>query len=186
MADQFDKKSTTRLRLDDGVAFERLYHKYNRKLYNFAFKMLHSRVESEGIVQDTFIKLWENRKKLDDSLSVSGYLFKIAQNKIYNLFRSRINDMYYREYLKEYAHKLETTLEEKIDQNDLFILFEQLIDKLPDRRKEIFLLSRNEGLTYKQIAVKLGISENTVDTQIRKALDFFRQNLREKYLSMYS
>jgi RNA polymerase sigma-70 factor (ECF subfamily) len=73
--------------------------------------------------------------------------------------------------------KFDFNTEEIIYFNDLAALLEKLINKLPPRRKEIFLLSRMDGLTYIEIAKKLDITENTVDTQIRKALDFLRQKL---------
>jgi RNA polymerase sigma-70 factor (ECF subfamily) len=124
------------------------------------------------------------RSGLDESHSFNGYLFKIAQNDIYNLFRKRINEKYYQEYFLEYAEKLECSLEDKINYNELVEIIDQLIEELPDRRKIIFTFSRKEGLTYREIADKLDISENTVDTQIRKALDYIRQHLRNKYFSL--
>jgi len=176
-----DKRWVCRLKAGDDQAFEKLYHKYSKKLFNFGYKMLQSKQEAEGLVQDTFLKIWEIRYKLDENYSFSGYIFKIARNKIYNIFRARINERFYREYLQEYAETLEDNLERELDYNELNTFYIELISRLPERRKEIFLLSRNEGYTYREIAQKLQISENTVDTQIRKSLDFFRQSLREKY-----
>ncbi|MGD2034139.1 MAG: RNA polymerase sigma-70 factor [Bacteroidales bacterium] len=179
-----DKRWVGRLKAGDDTAFEKLYLKYNKKLFNFSYRLLQSRQEAEGLVQDTFMKLWEMRYKLDENYSFSGYIFKIARNKIYNIFRVRINERYYREYIQEYAEKLENNLERKLNYDELNTYYLDLISKLPERRKEIFLLSRNEGYTYREIAQRLQISENTVDTQIRKSLDFFRQSLREKYTTV--
>jgi len=183
MPDKLVKRLVLRLKEGDSAAFEKLFCQYHQKVFNFALKMLHSKMEAEGVVQNTFVKIWENRSSLDETHSFHGYLFKIAQNDIYNHFRKRLNEKYYREYLLEYAEKLESSLEEKINLNELEVIVEEIMSNLPERRREIFLLSRNEGLTYKEIGLKLNITENTVDTQIRKALDFFRQHLRNKYLS---
>ncbi|MBA7513984.1 RNA polymerase sigma-H factor [subsurface metagenome] len=177
-----EKRLVARLKFGDGLAFEKLFLKYNQKLFNFSYKMLHSKQDAEGIVQSTFLKIWETRYKLDENHSFSGYLFKIAQNKIYNLFRTRVNERYYKEYIEEYAEVLENSLEQEIDYKELQEYYKKLVTKLPEKRKQIFLLSRNEGLTYREIALKLQISENTVDTQIRQALDYFRQSLREKFI----
>ncbi len=177
-----DKRWVIRLKSGEGKAFEKLYLKYNRKLFNFGYKMLHSKQEAEGLVQDVFLKIWEKRYTLDENHSFSGYLFKIAQNKIYNIFRQRINERYYREYLEEYAESLEHSLEQRFDYKELEKFYNELISRLPEKRKRIFILSRNEGYTYREIAEKLQISENTVDTQIRKSLNFFRQSLREKFI----
>ncbi len=178
-----DQRLVIRLKAGDGEAFEKLFMKYNQKLCNFCYNILHSRQDAEGIVQSTFLKIWETRHLINENLPFGGYIFKIAQNKVFNLLRKQINHRYYLEYLQEYTEMLENTTEKSILYNELENIIHHLINSLPERRREIFLLSRNEGLTYKEIADRLGISENTVDTQIRKALDYFRQSLREKIVS---
>jgi len=181
MINQHDKRLVIRLKTGDGIAFEKLFKKYNQKLYNFCFRMLRSRQEAESIVQNTFLKIWENRQSLDETLSFNSYLFKIARNRVFNELRSMLNQRYYREYLAEYIETFENTTEKELNYSELDQLLKSLIAQLPERRKQIFLLSREEGLTYREIAEKLKISENTVDTQIRKALDHFRQYLREYF-----
>lgn len=182
MFDQQDQKLVVRLKTGDGEAFEKLFNKYNQKLCNFCFRILRSKQEAEGVVQNTFLKIWETRQMLNENLPFNSYIFKIAQNKVFNLLRKQINQRYYIEYLEEYTEMLENSTEKRILFNELEKTIQILMDQLPERRKEIFLLSRNEGLTYKEIADKLKISENTVDTQIRKVLDYFRQSLREKII----
>ena len=179
-----DKRWVIRLKAGDNLAFERLFNKYNQKLFNFSYRLLRSKQEAEEIVQNTFLKIWENRFTLDENYSFSAYLFRITQNRILNEFRSRINQHYYREYLMEYAENMDNTVEKEIDFSELNKIIKMLISQLPERRKQIFLLSRNDGLTYREIADKLNISENTVDTQIRKALDYFRHCLREQLSRM--
>ena len=179
MINKNDSQLVIRLRDGDGKAFEKLFHKYNQKLYNFCYHMLRSKHEAESMVQNVFMKIWENRHMLDESLSFNSYLYKIAKNKVYNEFRSRLNQRYYREYLVEYAETFDNTVEKEINFSEFDQLLKDLMERLPERRKQIFLLSREEGLTYREIAEKLAISENTVDTQIRKALDYFRQYVRE-------
>jgi RNA polymerase sigma-70 factor, ECF subfamily len=182
MIEQQDKKLVIRLREGDGVAFEKLFYKYHAKLFNFSFRLLRSKQEAENIVQQTFLKVWEYRENLDENSSFSGFLFKVSHNQVFNQFRSRLNHRYYLEYLMEYAETLENTVDRQIDYTELEAYVHKLLQQLPERRKEIFLLSREQGLSYKEIADKLDISENTVDTQIRKVLNYFRQALREKVL----
>jgi RNA polymerase sigma-70 factor (ECF subfamily) len=184
MIDQHDQKLVARLKTGDDRAFEKLFKKYNQKLCNFCMKMLRSKTDAEGIVQNTFMKIWETRHLLNENLPFSSYVYKIARNKVLNEMRKQINQRYYIEYLLEYTEMLEDTTEKNILFSELEKTIHHLISLLPDRRREIFLLSRDEGLTYKEIADKLDISENTVDTQIRKVLDFFRQSLREKVLPL--
>jgi RNA polymerase sigma-70 factor, ECF subfamily len=179
MFDKHEQKLVILLKSGDHKAFELLFKKYNKKLCNFCLRILKSNQEAESIVQSTFLKIWEIRRSLNETLPFNSYIFKIAQNKVFNHLRKQVNQRYYVEYLAEYTEMLENTTEQTILYGELEKSIQKLIDHLPARRKEIFLLSRNEGLTYKEIAVKLNISENTVDTQIRKVLDIFRQSLRE-------
>ena len=179
MIDRQDRKLVIRLKEDDGVAFEKLFLKYNQKLFNYCYRLLRSKQEAEGIVQATFMKIWELRHELNEEQSFSGLIFKISRNRVFNEFRSRLNQRYYYEYLKEYAETLDNTTEKELDFLEIKAMIDSLLRQLPERRREIFLLSRDQGLSYKEIAKKLEISENTVDTQIRKALTHFREMFRE-------
>jgi RNA polymerase sigma-70 factor, ECF subfamily len=182
MIDQQEKILVARVKTGDEKAYEKLFNKYYQKLCYFCLRIVRSAPEAEGIVQHAFLKIWETRHTLNENLPFNSYLFRIAQNKAFNELRSQINRRYYTEYLKEFTEMLENTTENSILFKELEKTVQNLIDQLPERRKEIFLLSRNEGLTYKEIATRLDISENTVDTQIRKVLDHFRQSLREKIM----
>ena len=104
MLDLQDKKLVTQLKTNDITAFEKLFLKYNKRLYLYCFKMISNRFEAEEVTQDTFIKIWEARQNIDENRSFSGYLFKIAHNKLFNLIRKKINERYYKEYLEEYAN----------------------------------------------------------------------------------
>ncbi len=174
-----EKILVCQLKQGNDEAFKQLFLKYHKKLYHFSKKILKDRDESEGIVQNVFMEIWETRKRLDEEKSFSGYLFKIAKNKIYNTIRKKINEQVYREYIVSENHGNGPSVEDEYNSRHLSITIEKLIDSLPRRRKEVFLLSRDEGLTYKEIATKLKISENTVDTQIRSALNFLRNQFRK-------
>jgi DNA-directed RNA polymerase specialized sigma24 family protein len=86
----FDKRPAVGLKKSDGIAFEKPFINYNQKLFNFADKMLHSGTETEGIIQNTFTKLWETRSGSDETHSSSGYLLKMPKNEIFKLCRKRI------------------------------------------------------------------------------------------------
>jgi RNA polymerase sigma-70 factor (ECF subfamily) len=158
-------------------AFEQLFLKYQKKLYYFGYKILKNKEEAENLVQAVFMDVWENREQINEEKSFSGYIFKIAKNKISNLLRKKINEQMYFDYITEQKSNNEELKTDELISQQFEEIFDKLINSLPERRKEIFLLSRNDGLTYKEIALKLNISENTVDTQIRNALDY----LRERY-----
>jgi RNA polymerase sigma-70 factor (ECF subfamily) len=141
---------------------------------------LKSREDCEGLVQNIFSDIWENRERLDSTRSFYGYLFRIAKNKVYNHLRRNVNKQVYKEYIINSNMNSEYKTEADLDFSELNAIIEQSIAKLPPRRKEIFMLSRSEGLTYREIGRRLNISENTVDTQIRNALDFIREELKKR------
>lgn len=169
------------LRLGNPKAFEKLFLKYHRKVYYFCYSILRNREDCEGLVQNIFSDIWENRERLDSTRSFYGYLFRIARNKIYNHLRKNLNEQVYREYIINSNNSSDNKTEADLDLSELSNIIEETIGRLPPRRKEIFMLSRSEGLTYREIGRKLNISENTVDTQIRNALDFIKQELK-KYI----
>ena len=165
------------LKEGNSKAFEKLFLKYWGKLYHFCKRILKDKEESENLVQSIFMEIWENKSRIDEEKSFSGYLFKIAKNKVYNAIRKKVNEQVYKDYILLNTIKHEPSVESEYYSKHLTLTLEKLIDKLPPRRKEIFLLSRNEGQTYREIAKNLNITENTVDTQIRSALDFLREEL---------
>lgn len=167
------------LKQGNSRAFEQLFLKYQKKLYHFGYKILKNKEEAENLVQAVFMDIWENREQINEEKSFSGYIFKIAKNKIYNMLRKKINEQLYLNYITEHSSETEELRTEGSVSPQSEEMYEKLINSLPERRKEIFLLSRNDGLTYKEIALKLNISENTVDTQIRNALDFLRKKYKE-------
>jgi RNA polymerase sigma-70 factor (ECF subfamily) len=181
MAAKEDIILVNHLRLGNPKSFEKLFLKYHRKVYYFCYSILKNREDCEGLVQNIFSDIWENRERLDSTRSFYGYLFRIARNKIYNHLRKNLNEQVYREYIINSNNSSNNKTEADLDLSELSNIIEETISRLPPRRKEIFMLSRSEGLTYREIGKKLNISENTVDTQIRNALDLIRQELK-KYI----
>ena len=162
-------------------AFDVLYEKYHRALYLFALKLTKNPHEAEELVQSVFVTVWEKRQTVDPAKSFSVYLFSIARNRFYAMLRKRIVESYYVNYILNQDHPVTDDLEKQIEDNEINEIIQKLLQQVPERRQEIFRMSRNENLSYKQIAKKLQISENTVDTQIRNVLNFLRKEL-PKYL----
>jgi len=165
------------LQRGNAKAFEELYFRYHARLYNFCNTIIRNTQEAEGLVQEIFITIWENREKLDENKSFSGFIFKIARNKVLNRIKQKLTHNVYRKYMSD---KEPIDLRIEIESREMMVLIQKSIDALPEQTKEIFLFSRKDGMTYKEIARKLNISENVVDHEIRKAL----QKIRE-YLSKY-
>lgn len=160
------------------LAFDKVYQIYSHKLYSFVFKILKSDSEAEDIVQEVFVKIWESREKLSDHKLLNSYLFTIAYNHSIDLIRKRIHNNKYLEHLKNAAILQESVSEiTDLEYNELSSQVEGLIHQLPERQREVYLLHREEGLTYPEIAEKLGISKNTVENHMVKALKYLRENM---------
>ena len=121
-------------------------------------------------------KLWEKRKSLDQVRSINSYLFGITKNLVINKIKENLVCNIGKAYIRN-SQETEVDLNNEIAYKEFYNRVEKCLDELPERRREIFLLSRLEGLSYKQISAKLNITENTVDSQIRNALNFLRKKL---------
>ena len=171
-----------RLQKGDVEAFDLIYDKYSGKLYAFGLKYCRSTAEAEELVQSVFLKLWENYKNLKKESSFKSYLFTISYNEICKLFRKRnyqqkfINDTLY-----ENSQSF-TEIEDGIDYQSVLDRVQQIVDKLPERQKTIFLKSRQEGKSSKEIAKEVGLSPGTVDNYISEALKFIRSRLNNESL----
>ena len=162
------------------LAFNTLFRKYSGRLYRFAYGYLKSEEESEELVQEVFTKIWEKRKELKTELSFKSYLFTIAFNIIKKHFRREavIAEYFSTRVMEDFD--LETT--RKIHYDSLYQYISELVDQMPERRKEVFKKSRFEGLSIKEIAKEMSISRKTVENQLTDALKFMRTNLIKENL----
>lgn len=163
----------------DAKAFEKLFQLHHKKLYGFLYKLLNSKHDAEEIVQDTFVKIWERRKDFVEGNSFESFLFKIAKNSFLNLNRKKVN----RRVVESNILLKQPTYS---NQTEEYVLFEEtreildaIINDLPPKRQEIFILRRIEGLSRKEIAEKLDISVITVDSQLLKANKFIKEELKK-------
>ena len=172
-----------KLQKGDVEAFDLVYEKYAGKLYGFTLKYLKSTDETEELVQSVFLKVWENYKTLKKESSFKSYLFTIAYNEICNTFRRRSHlQKFIGEQLNDSSQTSNET-EELIDYNSIREQVDQIISKLPERQRTIFLKSREEGKSNKEIAIELDLSSGTVDNYISESLKFIRSNLHDKNFS---
>lgn len=178
-----DKESQhiNQLKKGDILSFEYLYNCWSGKLYNFVMRI--SRGDgylAEEIVQYVFIKVWENHESLDPDKSFGAYLCTIAKNQLVNIYQHRMQEYLYQEKTTS-SEQSENTTEKEVDYHLLEEYINSLIEQLPPARKEIFMLSRRSLLTNKEIAEKLHVSENTVESQITKAISFLRSKINQHY-----
>ena len=169
----------------DETAFTLVYNVYSEKVYRLAYKFLKDREQSEEIVQETFITLWTSREKLDPEGNMWLYLYVISKRlsinslKVIHKSNDRLKQLI-RETLLEH-----NDTEEDIIAGDLEIFTEKLIEKLPRQQQLVFKMSRDNGLSYKEIASELHISPNTVKNHMIQALKTLKANFKSSDLIFF-
>jgi RNA polymerase sigma-70 factor (ECF subfamily) len=158
-------------------AFSVLFDRYGKRLYHFSLSYLKSVEDAEEIVQEVFLKVWNNREFLSIQKSFESYLFTIAKNGILNTIRKSKSEQAYLNYKKNHPDK-NVLLDDELDFNELEKAYKKSIDKLSPKRKEIYLLSRQHSLSNTEIAEKMNISVKTVENQMTSAKSEIRKNLR--------
>jgi len=162
----------------DQKSFETLFRTYYALLCQFSRKYVKDKDDCEEIVQGFFLKLWDKREALDINESVKNYLFSSIRNRCLNYIKhEKIKLDYQSDMMKNPDAQIDTT--NFIMEVNLIERIDQCISDLPDRRREIFVLSREHGLKYREIADQLGISIKTVETQMGQALKELREKLKD-------
>ena len=169
---------THSLKQGDEAAFEQLMEWYAPQLTAYCLRFTKAREPAEEIVQDVFVNLWLRRSTLDPSSSLSGYLFKSTQNAAFNFLKKVARDASLQEQLwYDYQQQPVSAVSEPVVQ-ELEALVEVAIHQLPPKRRNIFRMSRQGGMTYEEIAQELNISKNTVKEQIARSSRAVRDFLR--------
>lgn len=158
-------------------AFEELYNGYFQRVYFFALKICKSKEIAEEVTQDTFITIWDKRNSLDTSLSVDGLIYKIARDFSFKQLRKIARIYSIEESLKNLLTNLDNSTEDEITYRECLKNIETVMEKLPQKRKEIFQRRIMEQQSIKMISENMGISENTTKTQLLKATRFVREQL---------
>lgn len=161
------------------VAFCHLFHAYYAKLHRYAFTILKDNDDAEDITQTVFLRLWEKKDELLMEEKIGGYLYKSTYNLSLNHIRNnktrdkRIKDA------NRAVNPIVNNVDEDILASELSTHIREVIDRLPERCRLIFLKSRIEGKKYIDIAAEMNISVKTVEAQIGKALKIFREELKD-------
>lgn len=159
---------------DNETAFSELYVRYKDKLHYFCLSLLKSEEETNDIVQEIFIRLWESRIFINPDLSFSSFLYTIARNRILNYFRDMDIDAKAKSILAQNKPVEEDVIESNLIYTEYQNILKEAIEQLSPQRKKIFNMSRMDNLTHKEIAEQLGISVNTVQEHISESLRFIK------------
>lgn len=166
------------------AAFDSLFEVYSQKLYGFALKYFKNETDAEELVQEVFVKVWENRRTLKSNLSFKSYLFTIALNQIRKHFNKKATTLRYLESLQNDPEFSENQAIPEDNYESALHQINLIIEQMPPRRREIFMKSKLEGKSSKEIATELNISAGTVDNQVSEALRFIRTRLKSENISL--
>jgi RNA polymerase sigma-70 factor (family 1) len=159
------------------AAYATIYDRYKRLMFDHALKKIGDADAAQDILQDVFLNLWTNRAQISESENLKGYLYTAVRNKIFNLIaHSKVRSIYATSMM-QYAQSGDITTDHLIRERQFTELIDREIASLPERMREIFLLSRKEHLKNKQIADQLNLSEHTVATQIKRAIRILKNRL---------
>jgi RNA polymerase sigma-70 factor (family 1) len=155
--------------------FESLYKTHQPSLINYANFFLKSEQDAIDIVQELFISLWEKKESFQKPDHIKAYLLKSVRNRCINKLNRNIKSNESSELLDDLVFN-EPTSQLNLEAKETETAIHKLIEKLPSKCKEIFILSRFEQLSYGEIANHLGISIKTVENQIGNAIKYIRKN----------
>lgn len=169
-----DKLLLQQLIAGNEQAFLTIFNTYKKEVYAYSLSILKSQTYAEEIVQEVFLKIWIKRNDLDVSLAFKPYIIVITKNMCLNFLKKAAYDNKMREEIFYQSQKSFNPIYDQIQNKELENLQKEALNLLPPRRRLIFEMSRNEAKSYKEISQELGISLNTVKSQMNKALETLR------------
>ncbi len=183
-AKQNDRELVDKVKDGHLKAFDQLYERYSQNLYRFARSLLKTHEDAEEVVQEVFFRVWNKRKDLSGRKSFQSFLFTIAYNVIIDQLRKRVKDQKYEQFLINEAQRNFLSSDSILEYKELKTKVEMVIHELPEKRKQIYLMSREEGLSYKEISVRKQIKIKTVENHINLTLRHIRKRLGGKDINI--
>jgi len=169
-----DSELTVLFQQQDREAFEEIYHRYWHPLFLHAYHILDDEDEAQDIIQDLFIAFWNKSFADRVHTSLKSYLYVMTRNKVLNHIRKNKINANFIQFLSTKLTEKDFNTVQDIELKELTVLIDREIDQLPPRMKQVFEMSRKEFLTHKEIAERLGTSEETVKKQITNSLKLLR------------
>lgn len=157
--------------------FRTIFNLYEKRLYAFVFSITKSHYSTEELLQEIFIKLWQKREEIDTSKSFNAFIYTIARNLTYNYLRKIANQ----ENLKQELWKNISCINDVEDQlifSEYEDILEDILANLPQKKRSVFILSRQEGKSNQEIADLLGISQKTVKNHLWQTLKLIKTQLQ--------
>lgn len=165
------------LKEGDEIAYTEIYNRYNSLLQNHAYKKLGDFDEVKDVLQELFVNLWIKRAELPITTNLSGYFYIALRNRVFNQYAHKIVVSKYIQSLQTFIEQRHYITDNQVREKELALLIQNEIDALPPKMREVFELSRKSGLSHKEIASKLNISDQTVSKQITNAIKILKVKL---------
>lgn len=165
----------------DATAFEQLYRLYSARLLGNFIRLVKSEAAAAELLQSLFVKIWENRCTIDPDKSFCSYLFRIAENLVYDYFRKAARDKKLQAILINRATGQYLHVEETLYSKESAHALHDAIAALPSQRRKVFQLVKMEGRSYEEVSRLLHISTSTISDHIVKATKFIREQLGNNY-----
>ncbi|MBO9563827.1 MAG: RNA polymerase sigma-70 factor [Niastella sp.] len=164
------------IRCGDEPAFAALYNRYFGLLYMHAFQRLKDKDEAKDLVQDLFLRLWDQRVSLPDDINITAYLYTAVKNRILNKLAHKCVENKFL-FSLEKTTTTEAITDHLVREHQLATIIEKQIRQLPPKMRQVFELSRKSYLTYSEIAERLNLSEQSVRSHVKGALRLLRTKL---------
>lgn len=174
MNEESDLSLLKRIQDGDEIAFRIFFSRYRKRIFVFVDQLIHSRSDTEEIVQDTFLKVWTFAGRISKMERPSDYIYMIARNKTLNHIRNNSKNKQYITQVWANQMEIDNSTLESIYSEDLQQVIQKALKNLPNNKLEIFRLSRYEGLNHFEIAAKLGLSQSRVKNILVEILKYLK------------
>lgn len=176
---EYEKELLSQVREGDVKAFEYIYNNYSARLYGSIIKIVKSPTVAEELLQETFQRIWEHRRTIDNNRSFKSYVFTIARNLVYDYFNKASRQKLLERYLQSKEENAVVGFSHQLEEKESELLLENAVHQLPPQRKLVYTLCKIEGKSYEDVSKTLGISVSTISDHIVKAT----KSIRAYYLS---
>jgi RNA polymerase sigma-70 factor (family 1) len=167
-----------RLKNDDQSAVDELFVYYYPRLYHFSKNILKVENDIDDILQEVFVNIWLNRQNIYNAETFNAYIFTITKNKVLNLIRSNHRDRTFKEDMILHSGAEGYHTSNQVEFNEVVKGLNLGVAGLPEKRQKVFILSRNRGLSNKDISQQLNISEKTVEDHITHAIKHIKKTMK--------
>lgn len=167
-------------------AFQLIFRRYYQRMLSFVSSVVKSPYAAEEIVQEVFIRLWENRCMLGEIKNSKNYFFIMVRNHTFNYLRAATREQIRREQLWEDLEKRASGIHSILEEQEADQLLKKIIAKLSPQQQKIFRLSREQGLSHQEIASELHLSKNTVKKHVAESLKIFKLYFKKLSVLLFS